>query len=50
MKYIVDLDELKACLDLISKPAVLEGYVLVRLEDVKTMIDTFPKDEVADES
>ena len=45
MKYIVDLDGLKACLDLVFKPAVMEGYALVRLEDVKSLVDKFPKDE-----
>ena len=45
MKYIVDLDNFKACLDLIFKPAVMEGYALVRLEDVKSLVDKFPKDE-----
>lgn len=46
MKYIVDLDSFKACLDLIYKPAVIDGYALVRLEDVKDFIDTFPKETV----
>lgn len=45
MKYIVDLDNFKACLDLIFKPAVMGGYALVRLEDVKSLVDKFPKDE-----
>lgn len=46
MKYIVDLDSLKACLDLIYKPEIIEGYALVRLEEVKDFIDAFPKEEV----
>lgn len=45
MKYIVDLDNFKACLDLVFKPAIMEGYALVRLEDVKSLVDKFPKDE-----
>lgn len=46
MKYIIDLDKFKECLDFLSKPVNFEGHQLVRLEDVKNFVDAFPKDEV----
>lgn len=48
MKYIVDLDALKDCLELIHSPSSVNGSKCVRLEDVKDMIDKFPKDELSD--
>ena len=44
MKYIVDIDALKDCLDLLPTSYSDIGYV--DLDDVKKMIDRFPKDEI----
>lgn len=44
MKYIVDIDALKDCLDLLPTSCSDVGYV--DLNDVKKMIDRFPKEEV----
>ena len=44
MKYIIDIDALKACLDLLPISYSDVGYV--ELNDVKRMIDRFPKDKV----
>lgn len=49
MKYIVDLDNFKKCLDLIEKPAQINGEVLVKLESVKMLVDAFPKDKLNEE-
>lgn len=46
MKYVVDIDALKSCLDLLPTSCSDIGYV--DLEDVKKMIDRFPKEEVKD--
>lgn len=47
MKYIIDLDALKACLELLPKPVTdRDNYYLVRLKTVKNLIDAFPKEEV----
>ena len=44
MKYIVDLDALIKCMDVLEKP---DGNgKLVRLDDVKKLINAFPKDEL----
>ena len=43
MKYIVDLDALKDCLELLAMPRKKDK--LVDVEAVKKMIDKFPKDE-----
>ena len=45
MKYIIDVDLLKDCLDLIYKPVTYSGNPCVYLNDVKEMIDKFPKDK-----
>ncbi len=46
MKYIIDIDALKDCLDLLQKTWSDDGvYGYVRLSDVKSMIDKFPKEE-----
>ena len=45
MKYIIDLDALKNCLDLMNKPYSVNGEDLVYLDTVKEMIDAFPKEE-----
>ena len=47
MKYIIDIDALKDCLDLLSTSYSDIGYV--ELRDVKEMIDRFPKDKVSDD-
>ena len=49
MKYIVDLDDFKKCLDLIEKPAQINGEALVKLESVKMLIDAFPKKKIKEE-
>lgn len=46
MKYIIDLDALKNCLDLL--PTSYSDPGCVDLCDVKKMIDQFPKDKVND--
>ena len=46
MKYIIDLDSLKSCLDLL--PSSYSDPGCVDLCDVKKMIDQFPKDKVTD--
>lgn len=46
MKYVVDIDALKSCLDLLPTSCSDIGHV--DLEDVKKMIDRFPKEEVED--
>ena len=46
MKYIVDIDALKDCLDLL--PTSCSDIGCVELSDVKKMIDRFPKEEVAE--
>lgn len=46
MKYIIDLDALKECLNLLYKPFRRDDEDLVYLNDVYEMIDRFPKDEV----
>lgn len=44
MKYIIDIDALKDCLDLLSTLCSNIGYV--DLNDIKKMINRFPKEEV----
>lgn len=46
MKYIVDLDALKECVALLPKPVTYDGKSCVYLEDVFSMVDAFPKEEV----
>lgn len=48
MKYIIDIDALKKCLDLLPTSYSDIGYV--ELRDVKEMIDRFPKDKVSDDT
>lgn len=47
MKYIVDVDALKNCLELTPQCKV-NGEPYVSLEIIKEMIDRFPKDEIKD--
>ena len=49
MKYIIDLDALKNCLDLLNNPTIINGNPTVYLADVIEMIDRFPKDEYSNE-
>lgn len=48
MKYIIDLDALKECLDLLPNPMICDDNECVYLIDVKEMINRFPKEEVKD--
>lgn len=50
MKYIVDIDALKDCLDLMTKPYCVNGRDTFYVEDVKSLIDAFPKEKVKEES
>lgn len=43
MKYVIDADALKSCLELLEVPARVCGCDLVRIDDVKELIDRFPK-------
>ena len=43
MKYIIDIDALKDCLDLL--PTSYTDIGCVDLNDVKKLIDRFPKEE-----
>lgn len=47
MKYIIDLDALKDCLDLL--PTSYSDIGSVDLNDVKKMIDRFPKEKYGNE-
>lgn len=47
MKYIIDLDALKDCLDLL--PTSYSDIGFVDLNDVKKMIDRFPKEKYGNE-
>lgn len=50
MKYIIDIDALKDCFDLLPKPFKYNnGDVFVNLNDIKEMIDKFPKEEYGHE-
>lgn len=44
MKYIIDIDALKGCLDLL--PTSCTDIGCVDLNDVKKLIDKFPKEEL----
>lgn len=45
MKYIIDIDALKACLNLINKPYCINNKDCVYLATVLELIEEFPKDE-----
>lgn len=45
MKYVVDLDALKDCLDFLDKPVKNGNLEYVCLQKVQAMIDKFPKEE-----
>ena len=46
MKYIIDTDSLKECLKLLYVPFTNKERACVYLDDVFSMIDAFPKEEV----
>lgn len=48
MKYIIDLDALKECLELLAVPRKKDNFVDV--EAVKKMIDKFPKEELNEDT
>lgn len=48
MKYIIDLDALKDCLELLGTPHKKDN--LVSVEAVNKMIDKFPKEEYKEET
>lgn len=48
MKYTIDIDALKDCLDLL--PRSYSDVCCVDLGDVKKMIDAFPKEEVKEKT
>ena len=47
MKYIIDLDALKECLELLAMPH--KKNKLVSVEAVNKMIDKFPKEEFSED-
>lgn len=49
MKYIIDTDALKNVLNVMHKPYSINGKVCVYLDDVKDLIDEFPKDKFKEE-
>lgn len=49
MKYIVDLDALNECLNFLQRPFCLNGKDGAYLNDVKGLINSFPKEEVKEE-
>ena len=46
MKYVIDLEALKSCIDLLPTRGAVNGEILVNRIDVKALIDAFPKDEL----
>lgn len=49
-KYIIDLDALMSCLDLLPVPSSINGNDCVYLDDVFAMIARFPKEDYGNES
>lgn len=45
-KYIIDVDALINCLDLLSEGIMNSRYEWAYLQNVKELIENFPKDEV----
>ena len=43
-KYIIDVDALKECINLLPKKYDGSNFTTVRLDDIIEMIDKFPKD------
>lgn len=49
-KYIIDVDAFRECLDLLSKPTKFsDGSCTVYLDDVKELLNRFPKEEYGKE-
>ena len=46
MKYIIDIDALNDCLELMSQ-CKINGKPYISLETVKEIFDKFPKEEMA---
>lgn len=45
-KYIIDVDAFRECLDLLSNPVKYgDGTYTVYLDDVKELLNRFPKDK-----
>ena len=44
MRYIVDLDKISRCLDLLHAPVIDKGEKLVKLNDIKELISIFKDD------
>ena len=47
MKYIIDLEALNDCLELLRTPSAINGERTVYLKDVKEMIGKFPKEDLS---
>ena len=47
MKYIIDIDALKDCIDLLDSFKI-NGHDAVFAQNVKLLIDRFPKDRLVD--
>lgn len=45
MKYIIDLDAFKECMELLRKADTSCGMHTVYIKDVKALMDVFPKEE-----
>ena len=50
MKYIIDLDSLKKCFELLPNPFIHDGKACVYLNAVNEMIDIFPKEKINDDT
>ena len=50
MKYVIDLDALKDCMDLLHREIGSNHLARVYLMDVKKLIDRFPKEIYTDET
>lgn len=48
-KYIIDVDALKDCINLLPIPYRVNGVDMVCLNEVQAMIDKFPKDKYENE-
>lgn len=46
MKYVIDVDAFKSVLDLLPTYGVRDGDDLIKIDDVKKLLDSFPKEEV----
>ena len=44
MRYIIDLDKIDKCLDLLHTPVIQADEPLVKLNDVKKLINIFKDD------